>query len=305
MHMDFNELQDLRLENFFKNIQNIQEIMQSTPNPYTIKTDNEFMHYSVELMNGVLYLLRIAPELASNEKMARKGFIKKKAIIVGHMVRIGKLYEGLLIHICQKQFELAIIFLRLIYETEARMEYLMQASNQSFRNFCLITYKPQKEILNDFKNQKQPLKSYQKRIVKKVKARLKRDRISLKSVMSNKQWKLDGKDFRAILKDINRDSEYALAFGAGSHSVHGDWAEISVYHLEKEGRYWLPKIEFTEPDPRLTGAVSKTCLMGLVKYLEWSKSDPDNFISPLVWDLGSLFQTIDDAHEKALGDWES
>ena len=298
--MNSNELQNLRLENLFQNIQNIHDILQSLPNPYTFNTNNEFMQHSVELMNCVLYLLRVAPELASSEKMARKGFVKKKAIIVGHLVRIGKLYEGLLIHITQKQVELALIFHRLIYETEARMEYLMQAPNESFRNFCLITYRPQKEILSSFKEQKQPLKSYQKRIIKKVKSRLKRDRISLKSVMSNKQWDLDGKNFRNILKDIHRESEYALAFGAGSHSVHGDWADISVYHLEKRGRYWIPNIEFAEPDPRLTGAVSKTCLMGLLKYLEWGKSDRDKFISPVAFNLGSIFQSIDDAHEKFL-----
>lgn len=303
--MNFNELQDLRLDNLLQNIQNIQTILKSLPNPYKFNTNNDFMHHSVELMNCVLYLLRVAPELTANENMARKGFVKKKAIIVGHMVRIGKLYEGLLIHLTHKQVELALIFHRLIYETEARMEYLMQAPNESFNNFCLITYKPQKEILNIFKEQKLPLKSYQKRIIKKVKARLKRDGISLKAVMSNKQWNLDGKSFRMILKDINRESEYALAFGAGSHSVHGDWADISVYHLEKRGRYWIPNIEFAEPDPRLTGAVSKTCLMGLLKYLEWVKSDPDKFISSVAFDLGSTFQSIDDAHEKFLENYES
>ena len=62
---------------------------------------------------------------------------------------------------------------------------------------------------------------------------------------------------------------------------HGDWYDIDLNHLRKDGRYYTPELSFTEPDPRLTGSLAHICLDSLLKYLKWNKSDPDNVISSL------------------------
>lgn len=116
--------------------------------------------------------------------------------------------------------------------------------------------------------------------------------------MANRRWELDGKDFKGLLKHLGREAEYAYLFGGASSHVHGSWYEMSLYHLEKQGRYYKPNLDFHTADPRLTGAVTKICLMGIEKFIKWNKTDPDGEISKLVNDLNSLVSTIDLAHEK-------
>ena len=68
------------------------------------------MEFTVKLMNYCLYLLRVGVSLAPSNLSAKRGYTKHKAIIIGHMVRLTKLYEGLLIHVSNRQLELASIF---------------------------------------------------------------------------------------------------------------------------------------------------------------------------------------------------
>ena len=80
-------------------------------------TNAEFMEFSVDIMILCLDLLKLGTASTPDAETASKGYTKHRAIIVGHMVRITKLYEGALIHICRSQYELAAIFFRLIFET--------------------------------------------------------------------------------------------------------------------------------------------------------------------------------------------
>ncbi len=292
------------MEKLLNNLNEIENWIKSAPDPATFKNNDDFMGFIVELMNHSLYLLRVGASLGPSEEAANKGFSKHRAIILGHMVRIVKLYEGLLIHISQRQLELAAIFSRLIFETAVRMKYLItKAKRKSFRSFVLASYKPEKEILADLddKAKNRPLIQIEKRIRRKVKARLKRDGISITELMNNRIWNVDGRDFRRILIDLNIGLSYSYMFGSGSHSVHGDWYEISQHHIKKDGRYYTPELTYDDPDPRLACALTRVCLDTLLLYLKWGKLDPDDFISPIIWKLLKLNREVDITHENTLG----
>lgn len=293
------------MEKLLDNLDKIDNWLSSAPDPATFQNNDDFMEFTVELMNRCLYVLRVGVSLAPNEAVAYKGYSKQRAIIVGHMVRIVKLYEGLLIHISQSQFELAAIFMRLIFETTMRMNYLMKSKSQkkTIRSFVLASYKPEKEILEDLnsKASNRPLVQIEKRIKRKVEARLKQDGISIMELMSNRIWNVDGKDFRKILKDLGIGMTYSYGFGSGSHFIHGDWHEISQHHVEREGRYYMPKLNYSVPDPRLACPLTTLCLETLLTYLKWSKSDPDGGVSPVVAKLLELNRAVDAAHENTLG----
>src|SRR5260370_29639625 len=98
------------LDTLLINAEEINNWIASAPDTTAFQTNNEVMQYTVELMNRALYLLRIGAQLAPNPDTALRGFPKHRAIIVGHMVRMAKLYEGLLMHICGMQLELAAVF---------------------------------------------------------------------------------------------------------------------------------------------------------------------------------------------------
>ena len=226
------------------------------PPPSDFNTDDEFMEFAVEIMNRCLHLLKIGIALSPDTQSANKGYTKHRAIIVGHMVRITKLYEGTLIHISQCQFELAVIFFRLIFETAIRTEYLIKSKSKrkSCRSFILSSYRSDRETLQDLNAEakKGPLNQVGERIRRKIRSRLREDRISQTELMSNTIWNVDGKNFRDMMKELGYERWYSYIFGGMSHHIHGDWYEISVYHLDREGRYYTPDLTFTDSDPRLT-----------------------------------------------------
>jgi hypothetical protein len=77
------------------------------------------------VMSRSLYLLRVGACLAPDAITAERGYSKHKAIIIGHIIRLTKLYDGFCLHVSKRQLELAGVFLRLIYETEIRLSYFI------------------------------------------------------------------------------------------------------------------------------------------------------------------------------------
>lgn len=276
--------------------------MADAPDLSLFKSNDEYMGFAVELMNRALYLLHLGVSLAPTERATDKGYTRNRAIVAGHMVRIAKLYEGFLDHVARRELELAAIFSRLIFETAGRMEYLMQARSSTFRSFILTSYRPEKEILSDLeaKREKRPLIQIEKRIMRKIKSRLRKDRITIKSLMETSNWNLDGKHFRRILEHLGLGHTYPYAFGSSSHFIHGDWYEISLYHLQRSGRYYMPKLAYDDPDPRLVCPTTCYCLDRLLRYIEWSRGDPDKKVSAVVSKLRELSATLDAAHEQML-----
>lgn len=293
----------MQMDKLLEDLEAIKEWVRLAPDPKSFENNNQFMQHTVELMNRVLYLLRIGAQLAPNQDAATKGFTKHRAIIVGHMVRITKLYEGVIMHICAVQLELAAVFNRLILEAAVRAGYLMKAKRSSFRSFVLTSYKPEKEILSHLRElgKDRPLIQLEKRIKRKIKSRLRNDGISEVELIRTRNWRLDGKDFRRILEETKADVPYAYAFGSQSHFVHGDWADLSVYHLTRVGRYYKPCLDYDEPDPRLACSITTVSLSTLYDFLKWSKSDIDEYIGPIVLQLLEMNRQIDRTHEETLG----
>jgi hypothetical protein len=293
------------LDKLISNLGAIEDWIANAPDPASFQTNDEFMVFIVELMSRSLYLLRTCISLVSSEEIAARGHSKHNAIIVGHMVRTAKLYEGLLIHISSRQLELAAIFSRLIFETTIRTIYLINSKSKrkSIRSFILASYKPEKEILKDLKNKAstRPLIPIEKRMRRKIQARLKKDGISIGELMKNKVWDIDSKNFREILKHLGFGSIYSYGFGSSSHAVHGDWYEISQHHIAKTGRFYSPKLNYDDPDPRIACSLTHLCLDALLIFLKWAKSDPDQIVTPTVRNLLDLNRSISNAHEDTLG----
>ena len=104
------------------------------------------------------------------------------------------------------------------------------------------------------------------------------------------------------MKTFNLDSMYSYGFGSASHHVHGDWRDIEYYHLIQDGKYYTPNLSFTEPDPRAVCPITYVCLDSLLKYIQWSKSDPDGIITSAVVKLFQLNRALDEAHENTLSE---
>lgn len=297
---------EVNIDKIMETLSDIEAWVDFNSPPPVFNTNTAYMKFAVEIMNRCLYLLKLGVRASRDAETARKGYTKHRAIIVGHMVRLAKLYEGVIIHICSRHRELAHLFFRLILETSTRMEYLItsKTKKKTFRSFILASYKPEKEMLQDLKSKakERSLIPIEKRMMRSILYWLKRDRITQKELFNNTIWNVDGKNFRDIMKMYYPDSMYPYAYGGASNPVHGNWGDINLYHLNQDGRYYIPKLSFTDPDPRLTGSLTHICLDSLLKYLKWNKSDPDRVISSIAEKLIDLNFALDQAHEVSLGE---
>ncbi|MFQ5786634.1 MAG: DUF5677 domain-containing protein [Thermodesulfobacteriota bacterium] len=292
------------MQKIIDNIDKINDWINKAPDINKFKDNDEFMEFSMELMNYTHYLLKIGVALTSSKEESKLGFSRNKAIIVGHMVRIVKLFNGLCTHVSKRESELAGIFVRLIYETEVKINYLLKCKKESFDNFILISHRSNKKILKDFKKieEKRELIPIENRLKESIIRNLENDGISIEKLLSHKNWKLDGKSFEDILKHLDRDSEYCFMFGPTSSFIHGDWFNLHQYHLEKKDNLYFPDLDYHDPTPMTSCPLSAFCLRVLIKYLEWMKSDPDKFVINSINSLISLAVKIDSIHEKKIVD---
>ena len=289
------------MNEIIQNLKKIEEWVDFNSPPPDFDTNTEFMKFAVEIMNRCLYLLKTGTSSTPDAETVNKGYTKNKAVIVGHMVRITKLYEGILIHICNHQQELAHIFFRLIFETVIRMEYLMTSESQekTLQSYILTSYRPEKEMLQDLENSAKqgPLIPIQERMRRSIISWLKDDEINEKELFDNTNWNVDGKDLQDIINAFEIDTYYFYEIVTASHHLHGDWLDIGCYHLRRDGRYYTPDLSFTEPDPRTACSITSVSLDSLLKYLKWNKSDPENKLSPIVEKLHALNLVLDAAYE--------
>ena len=286
--------------NISERLNQIAQVISASPDFSTFTSDEEYMDYVVPLMNDTLYLLTISLALAHDEEEAVTGLPRNSAIVMGHMVRLRKHYEGFLQFIVNRQAELAAIFMRLMYETIVKVDYLFDAEHESFESYILSSYKAEKGNLQDLekKESERPLTDIESRIKEKIHNRLNRDGISRETLFENTKWRMDGKSFFDILKHLGREDEYSYLLGSGSHFVQGGWYEISLHHLKQKGDYYTPHLEYDNPDPRLACPISAYCLHQMEKFVDWNETDPNEVVGPMLHNLCNHFRRIDEAHEE-------
>ncbi|OQX01613.1 MAG: hypothetical protein BWK80_59585 [Desulfobacteraceae bacterium IS3] len=290
------------MDKIASNIDRILELIEESPEEINFNEFNETMTFYMEIMSSVLYLLRVGVSLVPQTDKKFSGYTKSKAIIVGHMIRISKLYDGFYIHVAKRQLELCSIFVRLIFETEIRLRYLLNKPQKSFDSFVLSTFRAEKEMLkvfDDFSKERELL-PIEVRMQTSILKEIEDNNLTKDDVLQNKTWDIDGKNIRAMLRDLGREEEYPFTFGLSSRWVHGSWSELMRYHLIRDNDTYNPSLDYADPDLRTTGPISYRCLNLLKEYLIWNNSDPNQIIIGVVEKLGELILSIDRKHENWL-----
>jgi hypothetical protein len=289
-------------EQLFNDLQAINDWALGTLPLPRLNTNDDYMTVAIEVMNHAHFLLRIGISLAPTEMQANRGVTRRTAIMLGQLVRIHKLYDALRHHTAQRQRHICVILTRLLVESVSKAEYLMKAKRSSFRSFVLASYKPEKEMLEDLRRKSagRRLMPIERRMMNSVRNNLKQDGISVKELMANKRWDMDGKNFRQILSDLGQDWGYAYGFGSGSHFVHGDWFDLKWHHLRRVSGRYEPDWDGPTPDPRGVCPVTILCLSCLVAFIKWRRSDPDRVVVPIVQRVSEVAQSLDATHEVSL-----
>ena len=290
------------MEKVIKNLANMKVWIDfSFPPPPEFKTKAESMRFVAEVMNRCLYLLRIGAASASNEETAKTGYTKSKAIIVGHIVQLAKLYEGALIHICGPQPELTRIFFPPILEVAISIRHLIESSGHLGSSAGLASYPSEQEMFRVLKNKakERVLTPIEHRINELILSQLGKNGIFQEELAYNDQEK----NLLGFCEDSSySDSLYIYLFQKETDWVHRGWHDLRSYHLTQTGDYYVPDLRFDEPQPRLGCQLTQVCLETLTIYLKWNQSDPDNELTSIIRKLLKLNAALDDVHENTLGE---
>lgn len=294
------------MERMIKNLANMKVWIDfSFPPPPEFKTKAESMRFVAEVMNRCLYLLRIGAASASNEEAAKTGYTKSKAIIVGHIVQLAKLYEGALIHICGPQPELTRIFFRPILEVAINMKHLIQSRGEVCSSVGSASCPSELEMFRVLENKAKgrALTPIEHRINELILSQLKKDGISRKELTCNNQENIEKRNVPPSCENSSyNDSLYMYLFQKETDWVHRGWHDLRSYHLTQTGDYYMPDLRFDEPQPRLGCQLTQVCLETLTIYLKWNQSDPDNELTSIIRKLLKLNAALDDVHENTLSE---
>lgn len=130
------------MDDLKRNLLSLADWLQNAPVPSSFGSKDALMTFLVdEVMSRTLYLLRVGVSLAPNETVAERGYSKHRAVIVGHLVRLTKLYDAFSLHVARNEFEIAGIFNRLIFETE-----LFRVSGSDYANYAILWGKKHKSV---------------------------------------------------------------------------------------------------------------------------------------------------------------
>jgi hypothetical protein len=75
----------------------------AAPNPAELGDEGAMMNVLCDGMARTLYLLRAAASVAQNDTTAQRGLSRHRAVVVGHMVRLCKLYDAFYMHVAKNQ----------------------------------------------------------------------------------------------------------------------------------------------------------------------------------------------------------
>ena len=231
-----------------------------------------------------------------------RGYTKRHAPILGLMVRMVKLYEGCLDQMVNLRRELMNVYMRPLYEAHIKLEYLIRSGRQSAKSFIETSFKADKDVLvhlNGLKA-KRPLVPIERRMRDSIVRRLRQAGITQRRLLACKQWKIDGKSMRDLLKHLNRNLDYAFRFGASSHAVHGTWYDLWVNHLSKDTTGFHADVTYGPPEPRHLGPPSLMLGESLLLFVRHFRLDRSNRVSPLVIGTVDYFRRLNRAWERQL-----
>lgn len=219
---------------------------------------------------------------------------RNHATVMGLLVKILKCYQECVKLYEEEKCELISLYSRIIYEAFIKMKYLIKYGEKTQKHYRLISYKSRFDFYIKTKDEEGERKNYYWVRNKKFLDALSEDGFTLEDLGTVKNWKLDGKNFRQLLQEIESDELYTSLYGIGSDSVHSDWGEIRSFHLMGKEDTMCAKVEYYKPHYRVIIHLGRIQIDATIAYIEWFEKELESkILSPFLELLLDLERVID------------
>ncbi len=230
-------------------------------------SDTDFVVDLVDVSNLVNKLLAVSASLVPDQLTNKL----QQGVLLGHMVRMFKLYNGFLLLVIERRIELALLAVRALTETSIILKYLTQNINDDLcKKFIKSSLGYEKKLL-DFIQKKlgnsEP-SQFDSRIIESIKrkfakAGFKPEEIDFKK---DKDWHENLFDLAGKVGFLDY---YETMYRSGSRAEHGSWDHLEDYHLIENEHGYLPDLRNSEPNPQMIINPNIMCLGTILDYCKY------------------------------------
>jgi hypothetical protein len=277
----------------------IQDEFNKHPLPEIDKTrisDDDFVSDIVIVSNLVLKFIAIAASVIPN-----KSFKKiEQGILLSHMVRLFKLYDSLLLLICENKFEIAILTARPIAETAIVLKYLLKNINEELSDKfikCSLAYdKKLFDLIQKNTEDRNPL-PIEERMLKSITSTFAKTKFKISDIefQKDKKWH---ENLSVLAKKVGLEHYYETIYRVGSGAEHGTWHYLELYHLQEKDENYEPQLKYSSPSPKLLEATNYICLNATEDYIK--NVNPDRVFLQLIQTVIQWHHDISIKHEEFL-----
>ncbi|MBU1340432.1 MAG: hypothetical protein KKE44_04560 [Proteobacteria bacterium] len=164
------------------------------------------------------------------------GYSLNDAPIIGLLVKIWKLLKEIIIYYERNNAEMIGVLERPLLESTITSAYLMQSENEVIEDYRKCSYKDRLRILRELKEGSPFFETKAgKRILKSVNKKMALENYTIHDFKEQKQnrWRVQGKSFYDIFKEIENENLYKCTFGMMSESIHCSWNDSMDWCLQR------------------------------------------------------------------------
>ena len=201
----------------------------------SIKDSDSLNAFALEFYKDVSEIYDCITRIKNTERNP-SGYSLDDAAIIGLLVKVWKLLKEVIIYYQKDNAEFISILERPILESTITSMYLMKSPSSVIEDYRKCSYKDRLRIIreveegNPFFQTKAGL-----RILDSVKEKMSFEGYTKDDFTEQKKnrWKLQGKSFYDIFKEIEDESLYKYSFGIMSESIHCSWNDSMDWCLQK------------------------------------------------------------------------
>jgi Family of unknown function (DUF5677) len=231
---------------------------------------------------------------------------RNEAILGGHLVRLYKLIDGLLDQTCKHRRETSFVLGRLAFECIVNLRYLIaHASDELFRSYRSYSLQHERQLLARIQanieakdGRELPI---ERRMINSIERSFRVSGIDVEDVPKTKERNWGGLNIFERAQAVGLEAVYLVAFGGGSHTVHGNWQDLVEYHLEDVNENSF-RADFTwhAPRPQLLDAITLHAAQAVVDFAQYLAPAESGPFVDLLRDLQERVLLLSRLHEEFL-----
>jgi len=162
------------------------------------------------------------------------GYNFNDAAILGLLIRIWKILKEVVRYYKEDKGEIISLLDRQILEAAVIAHYLLINGDNVVEDYRKCSYKDRLNIIIDSARSPEFFKTPAGiRLKNSVINKMKAEGLTVNSFVEQKKnkWKLSGKNFYQIFKEIVPENLYKYLYGIPSESIHGSWNESMDFNL--------------------------------------------------------------------------